>query len=183
MTTLCLISLNLFLIVFLLLFKQSECQKEEPREETILEALIKEYKSILHQSFLEKPIDLFLPKYDMQRPHKFRKTSHKKIMKHLSDYKRRTENLKDLFVFPEEEIEENESNYKKEVLDALIKREVNIDDTKFSQHYTIFGFPNSKAFQNEIPKLLENEHSQIKNFADLGDVVTFEPKQLNLIEK
>ena len=131
---------------------------------------------------LENPIELFLPKYDFHKPDKFKSDSYNKVSKYLNEYKRRNDNLKDIYIVTDDIIEENEEKYKRKLIDELIKKEVNLEDSKFDDKYIVYGFPDSLAFDSYKPRLI-NEESEIKNFDDLGYFITFEPKSLNIIEK
>src|SRR5690606_17261277 len=97
------------------------------------------------------------------------------------------ENPKDTFIFPDDITEEHENNYKKEILDALIKKEVSMEEVKFNSNYDIYGFPDAKKFENDHPepKIInfEDPKVQIKNFAEISEFITCEPRDLQINDK
>lgn len=135
------------------------------------------------ENVLNHPIDLFVPKFDFQNPLKYQAKNYDKITEHLISPPKSQVNMKDLFIFPENIINDSENNFKIELLNNLIRKEINMDESRYGTQYNIFGFPNSLIFQNIRPKLLEHDHTTIKNFNELGDIIAFEPKTLNIIDK
>lgn len=181
--------LNCFLFLFILSSSSTDIKCLEPGSKQNTENTQQGAESYqqkdnkVNMSIFDRHIDFLLPKWDFQRPDKFKKEKYNKITRYVSDYKKKNENLKDVFVFPEDIIEESENFYKKEVLEALIKKEVNIEDTKYNLNHEIFGFPDSRTFRNALPKFIPNENVEIKNFSEMGDLISFEPKLLQINDK
>ena len=106
--------LNLLLIVSLLVLKEVITAYDEESVKAInthfedeIQRIKEMYKPGPAQpSMFERNIELFLPRFDFQRPEKFRKDSYGKIYRHAS---KKAEALRDTFIFPENIIEENEA--------------------------------------------------------------------------
>ena len=134
-----------------------------------------------HQSFLDKNLDFFITKYDYTNP-KQTPFRYKMIKRFLKERVSMQENKPDLFIFPKELIEEEEEKFKKELLNNVIKKEVNIDDYKLNENADVFGFPDSRLYENHPVKLLKG-NTKIRTFADFPYKITFEPKTLDIVDK
>jgi hypothetical protein len=181
--------LNFLLIAYLLVLKEVFSFDEDANKamnshfQEEIQRIRDMYKSNPSQpSITERNIELFLPKFDYQRPEKFRKEAYNKIYRHAS---KKPEALKDTFIFPENIIEENESQRRREILDSLIKKEVSMEDFSYGGNYEIYGFPDAKHFENNEPKYVNSEDPNIKirNFQEISQFISFDPKELQINEK
>lgn len=183
--------LNFLLIAYLLVLKEVFSFDEDSNKamnahfQEEIQRIKDMYKTNTSQpSITERNIELFLPKFDFQRPEKFRKEAYNKIYRHAS---KKPEALKDTFIFPENIIEENESQRRREILDSLIKKEVSMEDFSYGENYEIYGFPDAKRFENSghEPKYvnLQDRNIKIRNFEEISQIISFEPKELKINEK
>jgi len=145
------------------------------------EAKITSLPESKHQSFLDKNLDFFITKHDYMNP-KQTPFRYKEIRRFLRERETIQENKADLFIMPNEIIEEEEEKFKKEILNNVIKKEVNIDEYKINENADIFGFPDSRLYENHPVKLLKG-NTKIRTFADFPYKITFEPKTLEIVDK
>jgi hypothetical protein len=129
----------------------------------------------------EVAIDLYLPKYDFNKPEKI-KDSYTKIHRYINEDKKKNENLRDLFVVPEENILDDEFEYKRRIISELIKKEVNMDETKFKKGLKYYAYPHVSEFENLEFKLLPND-VEILSYSNFDDGIEFEPRVIELPEK
>jgi len=141
------------------------------------------FDEIIQNSFLGKKYDLFLPKYDFQRPYKFRKEQYSKIMKYASEFKRKTEVPSDVYIMGDDLIQEYEETFKKEILYRIINKEVNLEEVVYDDKYDVYAYPDISAYKEYKPKFLENEDFQMKNYDDLGNFLKFSQKKIEVADK
>lgn len=137
----------------------------------------------LQNTFFGKKYDLFLPKYDFQRPYKFRKEQYSKIMKYASDHKRKVEVPGDAYIMGDDLIQEYEEAFKKEILYRIINKEVNLEEVVYDDSFDIYAFPDISAYREQKPKFLQNEDFQMKNYDDLGNFLKFSHKKIEVVDK
>lgn len=135
------------------------------------------------ENFLGKNYDLFLPKYDFQRPYKFRKDKYNKLTKFVSDYKRKQEVPKDAFIMGDDLIQEYEDIYKKEMLYRIINKEVNLEEVSYDKSHEIYAYPDLTAFRQQKPKFILNDDHPIKNYDSLGNFLKFSHKKIEVVDK
>jgi len=127
--------------------------------------------------------DFFLPIYDFQRPYKFRKEQYSKIMKYASDFKKKQEVPKDVYIMSDDLIHEYEEVYKKQILYRIINKEVNLEEVVYDNKFDIYAYPDISAYREEQPKFLVNDEIQMKNYDDLGNYLRFSPKKIEVNDK
>jgi hypothetical protein len=137
----------------------------------------------LQNTFFGKKYDLFLPKYDFQRPYKFRKEQYSKIMKYASDHKRKTEVPADVYIMGDDLIQEYEEAFKKEILYRIINKEVNLEEVVYDNSFDVYAYPDISAYREQKPKFLASEDYQMKNYDDLGNFLKFSHKKIEVIDK
>jgi len=138
-----------------------------------------------YKSFFDNEIDFYIPKYDFQRPYKFQKKGYQDIYRYLNSDSDKNKNFDiphDIFIFSDDHIKDSDNFYKTEILDNIIKREVNIEDVRLTSDNVVFGYPDAKFF-DESPKLIKDDDVVIKNFADMGVNLAFTPNNLVINDK
>lgn len=140
-------------------------------------------EDFMQSTFLGKKYDLFLPKYDFQRPYKFRKEQYSKIMKYASDHKRKTEVPRDVYIMGEDLIQEYEEAFKKEILYRIINKEVNLEEVVYDSNFDVYAYPDISAYREQKPKFLASEDYQMKNYDDLGNFLRFSLKKIEVVDK
>jgi hypothetical protein len=163
------------ILLFIILISRVKTLKSESEGSKISESKFGHDK-ILTQA----AIDLYLPKYDFQRPHKI-KESYSKISKYLNDEKKKNENLKDLYIVPEEDIIEDDEGYKKRVVSELIKKEVNMDETKFGVDYEYYLYPGVEVPSDDY-RFVPNG-AEIIPYFEVEDGIEFHPPRIELNDK
>lgn len=140
-------------------------------------------ENAFQSTFFGKKYDLFLPKYDFQRPYKFRKEHYSKIMKYASDHKRKTEVPRDIYIMGDDLIQEYEESFKKEILYRIINKEVNLEEVVYNNDFNIYAYPDISAYREQKPKFLASEDIQMKNYDDLGNYLKFSLKKIEVVDK
>ena len=138
---------------------------------------------IFETSAFGKKYDLFLPKYDFQRPYKFRKEQYSKLMKYASDHKRKNEVPKDVYIMSDELIHEYEEAYKKEILYRIINKEVNLEEVVYDNKFDVYAYPDIRAYREQKPKFIASEDYKMKNYDDLGNFLRFSHKKIEVVDK
>ena len=134
--------------------------------------------------FDNNDVDFFIPKYDFQRPYKYQKKSYQDLYNNLNSNSttKETEVMSDVFIFSDAHLKETDNFYKTEILDNIIKREVNIEDVKLTSDNDVFGYPDSKYF-DESSKIIKDDDVKIKNFSEMGVSLSFNPNNLVINDK
>lgn len=136
-----------------------------------------------YQFLFGKKYDLFLPKYDFQRPYKFRKEQYSKLIKYASDHKRKNEVPKDVYIMTDDLIQEYEEVYKKEILYRIINKEVNLEEVFYDKDVDVYAYPDLAAYREQKPKFILNEDHQMKNYDNLGNFLKFSHKKIEVVDK
>lgn len=135
------------------------------------------------KSYFDTDIEFFVPKYDFQRPYKFQKKGYHDLYRSLNNSENyMSENLADVFIFSESHLKDTDNYYRNEILDNIIKKEVNIEDVRLSSDNDIYGFPDAKSF-DESPKLIKDDDVHIKNYSEMGLNLIFTPNSLAINDK
>ena len=148
-------------------------------------SLVKEIPDITelkYQNLIDLNLDFFITKHDYLNSMPI-SSKNQVIKEFLKESDTSEENKSDIFIFPSEIIFEEEEKYKTEILNNVIKKEVNIDEYKLNENADIYGFPDSKKYHNHPIKLLNNNNIKIKNFSEFPSKIIFEPKTLDIINK
>jgi hypothetical protein len=161
---------NFLLFVILISRIRSEAEHKKVFSDT---------KSKHDKILTEAAIDLYLPKYNFQSP---QKDTYSKIYRYLNDEKKKSENLRNLFIIPDENILEDDKEYKKRIIAELIKKEVNMDETKFEKELSFYGYPSTREFNNLEFKLLP-EDIEVGSYYDVEDGIQFDPQSIRLADK
>jgi len=140
-------------------------------------------EDVIQSTFFGEKYDLFLPKYDFQRPYKFRKEQYSKIMKYASDHKRKTEAARDVYIMGDDLIQEYEEEFKKEILYRIINKEVNLEEVVYDDSFDVYPYPDISAFREKKPKFLASEEIKMKNYYDLGNFLKFSHKKIEVVDK
>ena len=135
-----------------------------------------------YQSFLDKNLDFYITKHDFINPLSTQ-SKYKAIKSFLKDNQTNHENKADIFIFPPDIIFVEEEKYRKEILNNIIKKEVNIEDYKLNENSDVYLFPEFRMYENHPIKLLKNSNTKIKNFSEFSSKITFEPKTIDIIDK
>ena len=167
----------LFIIILIFLAIKSNAHTSQTQE-----SKIPPLSEMKNPSFLDKILDFYITKHDFINPAPL-PFKYKTIRQFMKRRQISQENKADIFIFPPEVILEEEEKYRKEILSNVIKKEVNIDEYKLNENADIYGFPESKIYQNHPIKLLKTGSNKIKNFSEFPGKIMFEPKSLDIIDK
>lgn len=167
-----------FLSVLLIFANQYKCNEsqKDPDRQTF-------NNTEVEKNLMGKKFDFFMPRYDFQRPYKFRKEGYSKLMKYASDHKRKVEVPKDVYIMTEELISEYEEIYKKEILHRIINKEVNLEEVAYDESHDIYAYPDVNEYKKQKPKFISNEDQKMKNYDTLGNFLKFSHKKIEVVDK
>ena len=126
-------------------------------------------------------IDLFLPKWTYNTNNSPFHLS--KDLQRVYPNLQNGSNAKRLYILSNDLIEKLEKKREQQRLSEIIQKEINLDMTKINKNIPIYVYPEiKKAITSSLPPLVSHP-SQIKEYSEIKDLVTFEPESITLKEK
>jgi hypothetical protein len=164
------------ILLFVILISRIKSSQQETEDKKVFDSKFSNDK-ILTQA----AIDLYLPKYDFQGSHKI-KDSYSKIVKYVNDEKKKNENLRDVYVVPEDDIIEDEETYQRRIISGLIRKEINMDESLFALEFKYYVYPSMDEFYVQMFKFIPEE-AKIYEYFEVENGIEFEPKKIELNDK